>query len=475
MRHAQYDMTIIGGGSGGLTAARIAASLGANVLLIDKERLGGDCLHYGCVPSKSLIHVARVVQQAKDAAKLGLLPANLNVDMAKVSEYVQSVISRVAEGEQVYTEGVTVQFGRVFFKSATELDVNGESISSRTTLIATGSHPAVPHVEGLEETGYLTNEDVFDLTRLPASIIIVGGGPIGVELGQAFERLGAKVTIIQGPDRILPKEDPEVSATIASVLKFEGTDIVTGVRFIKAGCNGDKKVVTTEQGNQLLSFEADEIILAAGRKPNVEGLNLEAAGVEYDSKHVKVDEYLQTSASNILAIGDVIGGYQFTHVAAYQASVAVRNALVPLGKKKVDYRVVPWCTFTDPEAARVGMIPEEAKKHFKQVRIVKFPWAEIDRAQTDSETTGFIKLVLAGKKDEIVGAHMVGAQAGELLGEMALVMQHHLGLNNILSTIHTYPTMNTGIQQATFEAYLEGAVAASNRKVVHAVLQLRGL
>jgi len=176
MRHAQYDMTIIGGGSGGLTAARIAASLGANVLLIDKERLGGDCLHYGCVPSKSLIHVARVVQQAKDAAKLGLLLANLDVDMAKVSEYVQGVISRVAEGEKAYTEGVTVQFGRVFFKSATELDLNGESISSRTALIATGSHPAVPNVEGLEETGYLTNEDVFDLTRLPASIIIVGGG-----------------------------------------------------------------------------------------------------------------------------------------------------------------------------------------------------------------------------------------------------------------------------------------------------------
>ena len=473
MRHAQYDMTIIGGGSGGLTAARIAASLGANVLLIDKEPLGGDCLRYGCVPSKSLIHVARVVQQAKDAAKLGLLLANLDIDMAKVAAYVQGVISRVAEGEKVYAEGVTVQLGRVFFKSATELDLNGESISSRTTLIATGSHPAVPHVEGLEETGYLTNEDVFDLTRLPASIIIVGGGPIGVELGQAFERLGAKVTIIQGPDRILPKEDPEVSATIASMLQSEGIDIVMGARFIKASCNGDKKVVTTEQGNQLLSFEADEIILALGRKPNVEGLNLEAAGVEYDSKHVKVDNYLQTSTSNILAIGDVIDGYQFTHVAAYQAGVAVRNALVPLGKKKVDYRVVPWCTFTDPEAARVGMIPEEAEKHFKQVRIVKFPWAGIDRAQTDGETTGFIKLVLIGKKDEIVGAHMVGAQAGELLGEMALVMQHHLSLNDIFSTIHTYPTMSTGLQQATFEAYLKGAEAARNRKIVRAILHLR--
>ncbi len=471
---ARYDMTIIGGGSGGLTAARAAAALGANVLLIDKERLGGDCLNYGCVPSKSLIHVARVVQQAKDAAKLGLMPVNLGVDMAKVSAYVQGVIRRVAENEQIYTEGVTVKFGKVSFNSATELSLNGETFNSRNTLIATGSHPAIPRVEGLEETGYLTNEGVFDLTQLPASIIVVGGGPIGVELGQAFERLGAKVTIVQGPDRLLPKEDPEVSATIASVFKSEGIDIVANARFVKASRKGDKKVVTIKQGDNLLNFEADELILAVGRQPNVEGLNLEAAGVKCDNKGIKVDDYLQTSASNILAIGDVIGGYLFTHVATYHAGVAVRNALVPVGKKKVDYRVVPWCTFTDPEAARVGLTADNAERQYKQVRIVKFPWAEIDRAQTDDETTGFIKLVLAGKKDEIVGAHMVGARAGELLGELALAMRHNLTLNDIFNTIHAYPTMNTGIQQAAFEAYLEGNAAANNRKIVHTVLSLRG-
>src|SRR5579864_741544 len=471
---AKYDMTIIGGGSGGLTAARIATALGANVLLIDKERLGGDCLNYGCVPSKSLIHVARVVQQAKDAAKLGLMPANLGVDMEKVSAYVQGVISRVAENEQIYIEGVTVKFGKVSFNSATELSLNGESFSSRNTLIATGSHPAVPRIEGLEETGYLTNEGVFDLMQLPASIIVVGGGPVGVELGQAFERLGAKVTILQGPDRLLPKEDLEVSATVASVLKSEGIDVVTNARFVKASHNGDKKVVTAKQGDRLLNFEADEIILALGRQPNVEGLNLEVAGVEYDNKGIKVDDYLQTSTSNILAIGDVIGGYLFTQVATYHAGVAVRNALVPVGKKKVDYRVMPWCTFTDPEAARVGLTPDEAERQYKQVRIVKFPWAEIDRAQTEDETTGFIKLVLAGKKDEIVGAHMVGARAGELLGELSLAMQHNLTLNDIFNTIHAYPTMNTGIQQAAFEAYLEGNAAANNRKIVRTVLSLRG-
>lgn len=474
MAHTQYDMTIIGGGSGGLTAARIATALGANVLLIDKDRLGGDCLNYGCVPSKSLIHVARVVQQARDAAKLGLLPANLGVDMAKVSDYIQGVIARVAEGEKVYTEGVTIKFGKVSFKSPTELNLHGEEITSRNTLIATGSRPITPKVEGLQETGYLTNEDAFNLTNLPSTIIIVGGGPVGVELGQAFERLGAKVTIIQGPDRILPREDPEVSATVADVLRGEGIDIYTNARFVRAARNGDKKVVLAKQGDQLITFKADEILLALGRQPNIEGLNLEAAGVKYDNKGIKVDDYLQTSASNILAIGDVIGGYLFTHVAAYQAGVAVRNALVPIGKKKVDYRVVPWCTFTNPEAARVGLTPGDAEKQFKQIRIVKFPWSEIDRAQTEGETTGFIKLVLAGKKDEIVGAHMVGARAGEMLGELALAMQHNLTLNDILNTIHAYPTMNTGVQQTVFEAYLEGTAAANNRRIVRTVLNLRG-
>jgi pyruvate/2-oxoglutarate dehydrogenase complex dihydrolipoamide dehydrogenase (E3) component len=328
-------------------------------------------------------------------------------------------------------------------------------------------------VEGLQETGYMTNKDAFDLAALPPSLVIVGAGPVGVELGQAFERLGSKVTIVQGPDRILPKEDPEVSTTVARVLQSEGIDIVTGARFVRASRSGDKKVVTAKQGDKLLHFEADEILLALGRKPNIEGLNLEAAGVKYNNQGIQVNEYLQTTTSNILAIGDVIGGYLFTHVAAYQSGVAVRNALVPIGKKKVDYRVVPWCTFTDPEVARVGLTPEEAGKQYKQVRIVKFPWADIDRAQTENETVGFIKLVLVGKKDELVGAHMVGAKAGELLGELSLAMRRNLTLNDILNTIHAYPTMNSGIQQAVFEAYLEGAATANNRKIVQTVLHLR--
>ena len=249
--------------------------------------------------------------------------------------------------------------------------------------------------------------------------------------------------------------------------------IVTNATFVRASCNGQQKVVTTRQGDRILTFEADEILVALGRRPNVDELNLDAAGVAYDNKGIKVDDYLQTTASNILAIGDVIGGYLFTHVAAYQAGVAVRNALVPVGKKKVDYRVVPWCTFSDPEAARIGLTPEEALKQYSDMRIVRLPWAEIDRAQTERETTGFIKLVLAEKRDEIIGAHLVGSRAGELLGELSLAMQQHLSLSDILDTIHAYPTMNTGLQQVAFEAYGEGHTARRNRKIVQTVLRLR--
>jgi pyruvate/2-oxoglutarate dehydrogenase complex dihydrolipoamide dehydrogenase (E3) component len=473
MTRIHYDLTIIGGGSGGLTSARLATSLGAKVLLIDKERLGGECLHTGCVPSKSLLHAARIVHQARNAGNLGLLPVNLEVDLAKINHRIQTVIGKVAEGEKAYTEGVTVRFGEVSFKSATELTLNGETFTSRNTLISTGSRPLVPRIEGLNETGYLTNEDVFHLMSLPSSLLIVGGGPIGVELGQAFKRLGTDVTIIEGLDRLLPKEDPEVSTIITGVLRSEGIKVFTSALFINAKRDGKKKVVIAEQGKQHFTFEADEILLSIGRQPNVEGLNLEAARITFSKKGIQVNQYLQTSTPNIFAIGDVIGDYFFTHMAAYQAGIAVRNALVPIGKKKTDYRVVPWCIFTDPEAARVGLTSDEAEKHYKETRVVKFPVAEIDRAQTDNDLTGFIKLVLAGKKEEIVGAHVVCAHAGELSGELALAMQHHLTINDILDTIHVYPTMSTGIQQTAFEAYLQGTHAKSNRKYIRTLLRFR--
>lgn len=474
MARYQYDVTILGGGSGGLTAARLAAALGARTALIDKERLGGDCLYYGCVPSKTLIHVARVVSLAKASLDLGLAPADLKVDMARVSAHVQQVIERVSEAEQVYVKDVSVRLGHATFRSKHELDLDGDTLSSERFIIATGSRPRVPPVEGLQEVGYLTNEDIFDLQHLPASLVVVGGGPIGVEMAQAFARLGSQITLIQGPGRVLPKEEPEVSDAIAKALVRDRVNLELGARMARVSRRGDKKVVEAKRGETVFSVEADEILLALGRSPNVEGLNLEAAGVTYDHKGIKTDAYLQTSASNIAAIGDVLGGYLFTHVAAYQAGIVVRNALVPVGRKKVNYRVLPWATFTDPEAARVGLTEEEARQQGRQVRVIRIPWSAIDRAQTEGELEGFIKVILSQKGDTILGAHLVGGRAGELLGELALAMQHNLGLPAVLATIHAYPTLSTGVQQVAFEAYLQSAALRNARRFIRFLRSMRG-
>lgn len=468
-----YDLTIIGGGSGGLTAARLGQSLGARVCLIDKERLGGDCLHYGCVPSKSLIHVARVARQARAAASFGLAAAEFVPDMAKVTEYVQGVIERAALAEQTYTEGVDVRLGHFAFTGDHGFTLDGERLSSQSFVVATGSRPVVPQLPGLAETGFLTNESAFDLARLPASLAIVGGGPIGVELGQAFARLGARVTIVHGPERIMPREDPEVSEAIAAVLRREGVELLTGARLERVRRDGDQKVVVARRGDAVVEVRAEEILLALGRAPNVEGLGLEAAGVAYDAKGIKVDDYLATSAGSIYAIGDVIGGYLFSHVAAYHAGVAVRNILLPVGRKKVGYDVLPWVTFTDPEAARIGLTEAEAMAKGK-VRVIRFPWSEIDRAQAEAETEGFIKLILGAKNDTILGAHLVGAHAGELLAELALAMKYKLGLDAIFSTTHAYPTYSTGLQQAAFEAYLESESLKNARRFLRPVISLRG-
>jgi pyruvate/2-oxoglutarate dehydrogenase complex dihydrolipoamide dehydrogenase (E3) component len=468
-----YDLAIIGGGSGGLTAARLAASLGARVLLVEKTRPGGDCLYTGCIPSKSLIHVARVVQQARTAAHLGITASQVDIDMARVAACIQETINRVAAGEQVYTQDVTVRLGAASFLSPTTLLVENERITSRAIIIATGSHPACPPIEGIGDTGYLTSEDVFQLTHLPASLLIVGGGPVGVELGQALARLGVQVTLVQGPERILPKEEIEVSQTLAQVLQSEGITVLTRARVVQAAHQGSKKQVLVRQDERLQTFEAEELLLATGRRPTLEGLRLDAAGVVCTSQGITVNRYLQTSRPHIFALGDVIGGHLFTHVAAYQAGVAVRNALVGVGKQRVDYRALSWCTFTDPEVARIGLTCLQAHQRSRRVRTLTFPWASIDRAQTEQATTGFIKVVLAGKREEIVGAHLVGAHAGELLGELALAIEHRMTVSDVLSAIHPYPTLQTGLQQAMFEAYLSSRRARINRGVVEAMRRLR--
>jgi pyruvate/2-oxoglutarate dehydrogenase complex dihydrolipoamide dehydrogenase (E3) component len=302
---------------------------------------------------------------------------------------------------------------------------------------------------------------------------VVGGGPIGVELAQAFARLGSQVTIVQSADRVLPREEWDVAQAVTQALERDGITIITNARMQRVRKDGDEKVVEAKQGDQMIEVRGSEILIALGRSPNVEKLGLDAAGIKYDNKGIKVDDYLQTASTNISAIGDVIGGYLFSHVAAYHAGVAVRNILVPIGKKKVNYDVLPWVTFTDPEAARIGMTEEEAMKK-GPVRVIRFPYSEIDRAQAEDESHGFIKLVLGAKNDDILGAHIVGARGGELLAEIGLAMKYKLGLDAIFSTTHAYPTYSTGLQQAAFEAYLESESIKNARKVIRPVLSLRG-
>jgi pyruvate/2-oxoglutarate dehydrogenase complex dihydrolipoamide dehydrogenase (E3) component len=475
IRHRDYDLTILGGGSGGLTAARLAASLGARTLLIEKERLGGECLHSGCVPSKSLLHVARLLHQARAAQRFLGGSRSFETQMPQVASYIQEVIKQVQDTEQQYIEGVTVRFGTATFQSPTILSLDGERIRSQAFLIATGSRPAIPALPGLAEGDYLTNETVFDLTILPSSLAVVGGGPVGVEIGQAFARLGTRVTMLQRAECLLPREDPDVSLAIARALQADGVTIQTQANVTGVSRRGGRKILTVRQGETEQCLEAEEILLAVGRAPNVEELNLQAAGMTCNEQGIIVNAFLRTSAPSVFAIGDVIGGYHFSHVAAYQASVAVRNALLPWGQRRFDGKVVPWCTFTDPETARVGFTPAEAERRYPLVRVVTFPYTNIDRAQTDQELTGFLKLVLAGKREELVGAHLVGAQAGELLGELTLAMQQHLSLSALRNTIHTYPTLSTGIQQLAFEAYLQGAERRRHRRVVQTLLAVRRL
>jgi pyruvate/2-oxoglutarate dehydrogenase complex dihydrolipoamide dehydrogenase (E3) component len=470
-----YDLVVIGGGSGGLVAARLAHNFGAKVALIEKERLGGDCLHYGCVPSKTLIHIAKVAHTIRQGAALGVLAAAPEVAMPRVAATIAGVIDQISADEQIYVEGVDVRFGQAVFTDGHTLTIAGTPITSKSFLIATGSRPALPALPGLSEAGFLTNQDVFDLDHLPASLVVMGGGPVGCELSQAFARLGSQVTLLQRHERLLPKEEPEVSQAIAEVLSADGVRIILGAQPQQVALQRQERVVTFRDAHGApATVSAEGLLVAVGRQPNIADLGLDHAGVQTNKQGIIVDAKMRTSTAHIFAIGDVIGGYQFTHVAAAQAGIAVPNAFLPrLIARTMKYDVVPWATFTDPEAARVGLTEAEARQRFGDaIHSETMPYAGIDRAQTDGATTGFIKLIL-NKKDAILGAHIVGARAGEVLAEITLAMRHHLGVNEIIATIHAYPTYATGLQQTAFEAYLKGSKFAGARAIIQRFLPKR--
>jgi len=442
--------------------------LGAKVALIEKNLLGGDCLYTGCVPSKTLIKSAKFAHQAREAERYGfhkLEPKFLNDSFASITDRVHKVIKVIEhhDAPEVFEEmGVEVVFGGSRFLNPYEIEVSLKDTEEKRVMkakrfcISTGSRPFVPPIEGLRETGFITNEQVFDLRHLPKRLIVLGGGAIGIELGQAFSRFGSHVTVIEMAERILIKEDEEVSALMEKLFRQEGIDIRTKNKAVKVhkSSNGSK-VVTVESESETLEIEADEILAAVGRRPNVDGLGLEKAQVEFDKKQIKTNDYLQTPQKHIFAAGDVTGHFQFTHMADYEAQIVIKNAFVPWPfRKKIDFRVVPWATFTEPEVARVGMIEAEAREKFGDgVKIYKVSFTENDRAQTESSTNGFAKVVT--NKGRIIGATLVGEHAGELIHEFVWAMKEKLKITDLNKIIRVYPTLAKIVQAVGTEATLE--------------------
>jgi pyruvate/2-oxoglutarate dehydrogenase complex dihydrolipoamide dehydrogenase (E3) component/uncharacterized membrane protein YdjX (TVP38/TMEM64 family) len=437
------NLVVIGGGAAGLVSAYIAAAIKAKVTLIEQNAMGGDCLNEGCVPSKALIHSARFAAQARAAAAAGVDTGAVSVEFAAVMTRVQRVIGSIAPHDSVerYTElGVDVRSGHATIVSPWAVRINGETLTTRAIGIAAGAEPLVPDLPGLPESGYLTSATLWKLRELPPRLLVMGGGPVGCELAQAFARLGSAVTLVELGDRLLAREDDDVCALVAARLREDGVDVRTGCRAVAVASDAGGQSLRCEQAGGTVQLPFDALLVAVGRKPRVTGYGLEALGIP-TPRTVETDSYLQTLYPNIFACGDVAGPYQLTHVGAHQAWYASINALLGgLWRFRVDYSAIPAVTFVDPEVARVGLNEREAKEQNIDVEITRYELADLDRALTEDGTCGFVKVLTVPGKDRILGATIVGAHAGELLAEFTLAMRHGLGLGKILGTVHAYPT-----------------------------------
>lgn len=447
MAKKDYNLIVIGGGSAGLVSAYIGSVLKARVALIEKHKMGGDCLNTGCVPSKALIRSGKVLSYIQRHRAFGLKSAKAEFDFADIMERVQNVIKKVEPHDSVerYTRlGVDCFIGEAKVVSPHAVQVNGKTLTTQNIIIATGARPAVPPIPGLDQVEPLTSDNLWGLRELPKRLVVAGGGPIGSELAQAFARVGSQVTQVEMLPDILSREDDDVSRTVREKFLSEGIDVRVNSKCKEVVKEGKRTFMLVEgpQGTEKIVF--DRILVAVGRAANAKGFGLEDIGVKFGPRGtVEVDEYLRTTThKNIYACGDVAGPYQFTHTAAHQAWYCAVNALFsPFKKFKVDYSVVPWCTFTDPEVARAGLNEKEAKAQNIPYEVTTYGIDDLDRAIADSEDHGFVKVLTPPGKDTILGVTIVGYHAGDLIAEYVLAMKHGLGLNKILGTIHTYPTM----------------------------------
>lgn len=444
--HFDRNLVVIGGGSAGLVTSYIAAAVKAKVTLIEKHRMGGDCLNTGCVPSKALIRSAKFVAQAKRAQDFGIKKADVEFEFSEVMERVQRVITKIEPHDSMerYSKlGVECIQGEARIVSPYAVEVNGKTIATRNIVVATGARPFVPPIEGLEAADYVTSDTVWSLRELPSRFVVLGGGPIGCELAQAFARLGANVTQVQSGSRLLPREDEEISEMVMNRFREEGVALRLGHRAKSVEQRDGQRVLVCEQKSNRVEIPFDKILIAVGRKANTTGFGLEELGVPLRRDGtIEVNDLLQTKFPNIYACGDVTGPYQFTHTAAHQAWYAAVNALFGRFKSfRVDYSVIPWATFTDPEVARVGLNELEAKEKGISYEVTRYGIDDLDRAIADSDAHGVVKVLTVPGKDRILGVTIAGEHAGDLIAEYVAAMRHGFGMNKILGTIHIYPTL----------------------------------
>lgn len=446
-RSFDYNLIVVGAGSAGLVSAYIGATVRARVALIEKNRMGGDCLNTGCVPSKALIRTARLMADARHSERYGIRNMEAELDFGDVMKRVRDIIARIEphdSRERYEAMGVDVIQEEARLVSPWEVEAGGRRISARSIVLATGAEPMVPPIPGLDTIDYLTSDTLWELEQLPGKLVILGGGPIGAELTQAFARLGSRVTVVEMADRLLPREDPEAGELLAEHLSAEDVAVATGHRATRVESDDHGKRLVCDHDGGETEFEFDRLVVALGRRTRVEGYGLEELGVRLSEQGtIDTDAFQRTNYPNIYVCGDAAGPYQFTHVAAHQAWSAAVNALIsPLWSFATDYRVIPWVTFTDPEVARVGLSVDEAREKEIDVEVTTYGIDDLDRAIADSADYGFVRVLTEPGKDKILGATIVSAHAGEMLPEFVLAMKHGLGLNKLLGTIHVYPTFS---------------------------------
>jgi pyruvate/2-oxoglutarate dehydrogenase complex dihydrolipoamide dehydrogenase (E3) component/uncharacterized membrane protein YdjX (TVP38/TMEM64 family) len=446
----RYNLVVVGAGTAGLVSAAGAAGLGARVALVERTLLGGDCLNVGCVPSKALLAAARVAATARDGGAFGVRATGVQVDFPAVMERMRRLRATIAPNDGVprFTRlGVDVYLGQGRFTGPSQLEVDGQEIAFARAVIATGARAEVPPLPGLAEAGYLTNETLFWLTELPRRLVVVGGGPIGCEMAQAFVRFGADVTLIEAGAHLLPREDPDAAAIVERRLQAEGVRLVFGASVTQVVRQDGRRVVHYSSGDRTEAVVCDRILVAVGRTPNLDGLDLEAAGVAHTRHGVTVDDHLRTTNRRIYAAGDVASRFKFTHTADALARIVIANALF-LGRKKASALHVPWCTYTEPEVAHVGLYEQEARERGLDVDTITVPLHDVDRAVLDGADDGFLRVHLKRGKDRILGATLVAEHAGDVISELTLAMTGGLGLGTIASTIHPYPTQAEVVRRA---------------------------